>query len=223
MGSIPILNTRKVPSSKPLSMEAKADYPPKPILLSGEHVELIPIALEFLEPLCEAVQDGELWRLWYTFIPTPATMKVWIEKALNEKKEGVSLPFVVKRKIDRRIVGSTRYMNIDKDIRRLEIGTTWYSKSVQRSYVNTECKYLLLRHAFEELACRAVEFRTHRLNEQSRRAIERLGAQLDGMLRNHRMMANGTIRDTAVYSILDTEWEGVKSNLLFRLTEKVYQ
>ena len=203
-------------------MEVRSDYPPKPIVLSGEHVELLPIGMEFLQPLCEAVKDGELWKLWYTFIPTPEMMAAWIEKAIKEKDEGVSLPFVVKRKVDHKIVGSTRYMNIEKDIRRLEIGTTWYSKSVQRSFVNTECKYLLLKHAFENLSCRAVEFRTHRLNEQSRRAIERLGAQQDGILRNHRMMANGTIRDTAVYSILDTEWEGIKSNLLFRLNEKVY-
>jgi RimJ/RimL family protein N-acetyltransferase len=203
-------------------MEVRFDYPPKPIVLSGEHVELLPIGMEFLQPLCEAVKDGELWKLWYTFIPTPETMGAWIQKAMKEKEEGVSLPFVVKRKVDNKIVGSTRYMNIEKDIRRLEIGTTWYSKSVQRSFVNTECKYLLLTHSFESLSCRAVEFRTHRLNEQSRRAIERLGAQQDGILRNHRMMANGTIRDTAVYSILDTEWEGIKSNLLFKLNEKVY-
>jgi RimJ/RimL family protein N-acetyltransferase len=178
--------------------------------------------MEFLQALCEAVKDGELWKLWYTFIPTPETMEAWIQKAMKEKEEGVSLPFAVRRKVDNKIVGSTRYMNIEKDIRRLEIGTTWYSKSAQRSFVNTECKYLLLTHAFENLSCRAVEFRTHRLNEQSRRAIERLGAQQDGILRNHRMMANGTIRDTAVYSILDTEWDGIKSNLLFRLNEKVY-
>lgn len=203
-------------------MNVEFVYPPQPFVLSGERLELLPIGMEFLQPLCEAVADGELWRLWYTFIPTPDAMAMWIEKALEENRQGLSLPFVVKRKVDNRIVGSTRYMNIEKGIRRLEIGTTWYSKSAQRSFVNTECKYLLLRHAFENLACRAVEFRTHRLNEQSRRAIERLGAREDGILRNHRMMANGTIRDTAVYSILDTEWEGVKSNLLFRLNEKVY-
>jgi RimJ/RimL family protein N-acetyltransferase len=111
-------------------------------------------------------------------------------------------------------------MNIEKDIRRLEIGTTWYAKTVQRSSINTECKLLLLQHAFEDLKCVAVEFRTHRMNVQSRRAIERLGAQLDGMLRNHRTMANGTIRDTAVYSIIESEWAGVKSNLRFMLKGK---
>ena len=108
-------------------------------------------------------------------------------------------------------------MNIEKDIRRLEIGTTWYSRSVQRSAVNTECKLLLLEHAFENLNCLAVEFRTHRLNVQSRRAIERLGAQLDGVLRNHRISANGTVRDTVVYSIISNEWDSVKSNLQFML------
>ena len=198
------------------------DYPPKPIILRGEHVELIPIERQHLQPLISAASDGELWKLWYTLIPTPEDMEAWVAKSIQDAENGVSVPFVVKRKADHKIVGSTRYMNIEKEIRRFEIGSTWYAKSVQRSFVNTECKFLMLNHAFENLKCRAVEFRTHRLNEQSRRAIQRLGAQEDGILRNHRIMPNGTIRDTAVYSILDSEWASVKSNLLFRLNEKVY-
>ena len=196
------------------------NYPPGPVTLSGKHVQLLPMEMTHLTGLQEAVRDGELWRLWYTFVPTVEAMGNWISKALDEQLSGVSCPFVVVRKEDNRVIGSTRYMNIEKDIRRLEIGTTWYSKSVQRSPVNTECKLLLLEHAFENLKCLAVEFRTHRLNVQSRRAIERLGAQLDGILRNHKISANGTIRDTVVYSVIVSEWENVKSNLQFMLTEK---
>ena len=196
------------------------DYPPTPITLSGEHISLLPLEVQHLADLQEAVRDGELWKLWYTFIPTPEGMEAWINKALQEKNEGVSLPFVINRKQDNRIVGSTRYMNIEKDVRRLEIGTTWYGRSVQRSAVNTECKLLLLQHAFENLKCLAVEFRTHRFNEASRKAIMRLGAQQDGILRSHRMSSNGTIRDTVVYSIIESEWDNVKSHLNFLLYEK---
>jgi N-acetyltransferase len=198
----------------------KCDYPPKSVTLNGSHVSLLPMDIQYLEPLKEAVKDGELWKLWYTVVPKPEEMEAWIKKALKEYDDGVSVPFVISRKNDNRIVGSTRFMNIEKDTRRLEIGTTWYAKSVQRSPLNTECKLLLLQHAFEELKCLAVEFRTHRMNLQSRRAIERLGAQLDGILRNHRIATNGTIRDTVVYSIIDSEWPSVKSNLLFMLHEK---
>jgi N-acetyltransferase len=195
-------------------------YPPKPITLTGAHVQLLPLSMEHLKSLQEAVTDGALWKLWYTFIPTVEKMDDWIRTALDEQRRGVSVPFVIVRKEDSRIVGSTRYMNIESGIRRLEIGTTWYSKSVQRSPINTECKLLLLQHAFEDLKCVAVEFRTHRFNERSRRAIERLGAQLDGILRNHRYSSNGTIRDTVVYSIIEDEWPNVKSNLHFLLEDK---
>jgi RimJ/RimL family protein N-acetyltransferase len=196
------------------------NYPPSPVTLTGTHVQLLPMDKKYLSQLQEAVKDGELWRLWYTSVPTPDQMENWISKALEEQQSGVSCPFVVVRKTDNRIVGSTRYMNIEKDIHRLEIGTTWYSKSAQRSPVNSECKLLLLEHAFENLMCLAVEFRTHRLNVQSRRAIERLGAQFDGVLRNHRISANGTVRDTVVYSVIASEWENVKSNVHFMLNEK---
>ena len=135
---------------------------------------------------------------------------------MDELAKKQALPFVVKTKADNKIVGSTRYLNIEKDIRRLEIGATWYAKNVQRSGVNTDCKILLLQHAFENLHCKAVEFRTHRMNEQSRRAIERLGAVQDGILRSHRIMPDGSLRDTVVYSIIEGEWPTVKTHLLFR-------
>lgn len=198
----------------------KYHYPPGPVTLTGAHIQLSPMDIKHLEDLKIAVNDGSLWKLWYTSVPTPEEMEKWINTALREQKELVSCPFVVIRKEDNRIVGSTRYMNIEKDIRRLEIGTTWYSQSVQRSPINTECKLLLLTHAFEELECLAVEFRTHRLNVQSRRAIERLGARQDGILRNHRISSNGTIRDTVVYSIIASEWASVKSNLNYMLYDK---
>jgi RimJ/RimL family protein N-acetyltransferase len=195
-------------------------YPPAPITLNGQQVTLIPLEEEHISALAEAVKDGALWNLWYTLVPSPNSVEGWVKKAIEEKENQLSLPFVVKAIADNKIVGSTRFMNIEKDIRRLEIGSTWYSKSVQRSFVNTECKLLLLQHAFENLECKAVEFRTHRLNQPSRSAIERLGANQDGILRNHRVMPNGTIRDTVVYSILDNEWPMIKSSLLFKLSVK---
>jgi RimJ/RimL family protein N-acetyltransferase len=195
-------------------------YPPTPITLTGDGVTLLPMEMRHLVPLQEAVRDGELWNLWYTFIPTPDQMEDWIHKALQEHEQQVSMPFVIQRDVDQKIIGSTRYMNIEREIRRLEIGTTWYSKSVQRSNINTACKMLLLQHAFEDLQCFAVEFRTHRFNHASRKAIERLGAQLDGILRRHRISSDGTIRDTVVYSIINDEWPNVKSHLQFLLHEK---
>ncbi len=198
------------------------DYPPSSVTLTGSYVQLIPMDVSHLAGLQEAVKDGELWKLWYTFVPKPESMEKWIIKALHEQDQGISTPFTVALKADNRIIGSTRYMNIEPDIRRLEIGTTWYAASVQRSPVNTECKLLLLQHAFENLNCLAVEFRTHRFNEPSRRAISRLGAQQDGILRNHRISSDGTIRDTVVYSIIQNEWPSVKSNLLFMLRDKYH-
>ncbi|TGN10623.1 GNAT family N-acetyltransferase [Leptospira ilyithenensis] len=195
-----------------------APYPPAPVTLIGKYVELHPLRKEHTTFLEEAVADGKLWELWFTSVPTPANMGKWIEKANEEEYEGVSLPFVVKRKSDGKFVGSTRFMNIEKDVRRLEIGHTWYSKSAQKTEVNTECKLLLLDHAFENLKCIAVELRTHIFNVESRKAIQKLGAKEDGILRNHRIMPNGTIRDTVVYSIIETEWPTVKTNLQYRLS-----
>lgn len=180
-------------------------------------MELVPLSIEYLQPLIEAASDGELCNLWFTLVPTPEKFRDTIVNILEEEKIGKSLGFVVIQKNTNRVVGFTRYMNIEKNVRRLEIGSTWYSQSVQRTGINTECKLLLLGHAFENLKCIAVEFRTHRLNEKSRRAIERLGAIQDGILRNHLIMPDGTLRDTVVYSILDREWPTIKKHLEFKL------
>ena len=186
------------------------------LALKGTHAELVPLSLEHLTGLQDATRDGELWKLWYTAVPSPEGMAAEIERRLGLQAKGSMLPFTV-LDADGRIAGMTTYMNVDATHRRVEIGSTWYARRVQRSALNTECKLLLLSHAFEALDCIAVEFRTHRLNTQSRRAIERLGAQLDGMLRSHQLSANGSLRDTAVYSIVAAEWPTVRAHLRFQL------
>ena len=185
----------------------------KPLTLIGQHVRLEPLALSHLTGLQEAVADGELWRLWYTAIPTPAAMASEIQRRLDLQSSGSMLPFAVIHLPDERMAGMTTYMHIDRSNRRLEIGSTWYRQSLQRTALNTECKRMLLGHAFEELNCIAVEFRTHWHNTASRRAIERLGAKLDGVLRSHQIAANGSLRDTCVYSIVASEWPAVKAHL----------
>ena len=189
---------------------------PEPITLSGRHARLVPLTVEHTEPLSQAARDGELWRLWYTAVPSPESMATEIERRLLLQTAGSMLPFTVLDAAGTP-VGMTTYMNIDATHRRVEIGSTWYAASVQRSPLNTECKLLLLGHAFDELECIAVEFRTHRFNQQSRRGIERLGAQLDGILRNHQRAANGTLRDTCVYSITADEWPTVQTHLRWQL------
>lgn len=189
----------------------------QPFTLSGSHVSLEPLSQRHCSDLIEAVSDGELWRLWYTTVAEPEEMSSDIDNRLARQTEGTMLPFAVIDKATGRAVGSTTYLNMDGDTRRVEIGATWYRKSVQRSPVNTECKLLLLAHAFEQLNCVAVEFRTNFFNLQSRRAIERLGAKLDGVLRNHSVNKNGTLRDTCVYSIIPGEWPTVKGHLAFQL------
>jgi N-acetyltransferase len=189
---------------------------PDPVTLAAAHATLLPLAREHHDALCAATQDGELWRLWYTAVPSPAGMAAEIERRLALQLKGSMLPFTVFDGAGR-VVGMSTYMNIDAQHRRLEIGSTWTAKSAQRGPLNTQCKRLLLGHAFEALACIAVEFRTHRLNTQSRRAIERLGAQLDGVLRAHQLAADGTLRDTAVYSITAAEWPTVRSHLDWQL------
>ena len=186
------------------------------VTLRGEHVTLEPLRAEHAPALAEAVRDGELWKLWYTSIPTPEGMQAEIERRLDLQGKGQMLPFAV---LDAAgvPVGMTTYMNIDATHRRVEIGSTWYAARVQRTALNTECKLMLLTHAFETLQCIAVEFRTHRFNTASRRAIERLGAQLDGILRAHQRTANGSLRDTAVYSIVGAEWPTVKAHLQWQL------
>ncbi len=182
--------------------------------LEGQFVTLAPLSLAHESDLIEAVLDGNLYELWYTTIPKPKDMTAEIKRRLALD---TMLPFAVLDKTTGKAVGMTSYMNIDHANRRLEIGSTWYRKSVQRTPLNTECKLLLLQHAFERLDCIAVEFRTHCMNQQSRKAIERLGAKLDGILRAHMIMPNGSIRDTAAYSIIRSEWPAVKAGLEHRL------
>lgn len=183
----------------------------------GNFVSVVPLTMEHHDDLVDAAGDGDLHRLWYTKIPAPENVGAEIERRLGLRAAGSMLPFAIVEKASGRAVGMTTYMNIEAANRRLEIGSTWYRQSVQRSPLNTECKLLLLQHAFEVLDCICVEFRTHFMNLQSRRAIERLGAKLDGVLRSNMIMANGTIRDTAVYSIIASEWPSVKANLTWQL------
>jgi RimJ/RimL family protein N-acetyltransferase len=185
----------------------------EPVTLAGDHAVLEPMTREHVPALREACADGELWQLWYTSVPRPEAMAAYVETALASRDEGKAMPFVVRERASGGIVGSTRYMNVDATNRRLEIGTTWYARRVQRTAVNTECKRLLLAHAFEQLHCIAVEFRTSWFNHASQRAIERLGAKRDGVLRSHMLHADGTLRDTVVYSIVAAEWPGVRSHL----------
>jgi RimJ/RimL family protein N-acetyltransferase len=190
------------------------------IEVHGNLVHIKTLSLEHIEDLTEAVKDGELWNLWYTSAPKPENVKSYVETALTEFQNDKSLPFVIIRKIDNKIIGTTRFMNADSKNKRLEIGTTWYSKSTQRTGINTECKYLLLEYAFEKLECIAVEFRTHIHNNQSRNSIARLGARQDGILRNHSVDRTGCLRDTVVFSILNSEWNTVKNALGFKMNKK---
>src|SRR3984885_579257 len=189
---------------------------PEPVSLSGPHAQLKPLSHDHCDGLTEAVKDGELWKLWYTFIPKAEAMGKEIDRRLALQASGAMLPWTV-FDADGQIAGMTTYMNVDAANRRVEIGSTWDAKRVQRSGLNTQCKLLLLQHAFEKLDCIAVEFRTHFFNQQSRRAIERLGAKLDGILRSHQRAGNGTLRDTAVYSITQAEWPTVKAHLGWQL------
>lgn len=192
-----------------------------PVTLANAHVRLEPLSAAHHDDLVAAVRDGELWKLWFTFIPRPEDMAQEIERRLGLHAAGSMLPFAVVSLAEGpwqgRAVGMSTYMNIDAANRRVEIGSTWYRQSVQRSALNTACKRLLLGHAFEALDCIAVEFRTHFFNQASRRAIERLGAQLDGVLRSHQIVqhpaARGTLRDTCVYSITAAEWPTVRAHL----------
>jgi RimJ/RimL family protein N-acetyltransferase len=194
---------------------------PDPITLEAPHAALRPLAAEHHDGLVAAARDGELWKLWYTSVPAPEGMAREIQRRLALQAAGSMLPFTVFDASSNggRIAGMTTFMNIDAANRRVEIGSTWYAAATQRTALNTQCKRLLLAHAFEALGCIAVEFRTHRLNVQSRRAIERLGAQLDGILRAHMVMANGTLRDTAVYSITAADWPTVKAHLDWQLAK----
>ena len=197
----------------------------EPITLTGQHVVLEPLGHAHLDRLVEAARDGELWKLWYTSVPTPEGMAAEIDRRLALQEQGSMLPFTT-RLIDPatggpgRVIGMTTYMNIDAATPRVEIGSTWNAASSHGSGSNPDSKLLLLRHAFETLGCPAVEFRTHWLNHQSREAIARLGAKQDGVLRNHSRTADGTLRDTVVFSILEHEWPMVRSGLEFRLAKQ---
>lgn len=190
----------------------------QPVELSGRWASLVPLVTEHAGALAEAVQEGELWKLWYTAVPSPERMAAEIERRLGLQAAGSMLPFTV-LDTEGTPVGMTTYMNVDAVHQRVEIGSTWLARRVQRGPLNTECKRMLLAHAFEQLDCIAVEFRTHRLNTQSRRAIERLGAQLDGILRSHQRTADGALRDTAVYSITAAEWPTVRNHLDWQLAK----
>ena len=185
----------------------------EPVTLAGKTVTLEPLSEKHHNGLVEAARDGELWNLWYTTIPDPAGMMAEIERRLELQARGSMLPFTVVEKSTGRVAGMTTYMHIDAENRRLEIGSTWLRKGVQRTAVNTECKRLLLSYAFDSLGCIAVEFRTSCANAQSRAAIERLGAKLDGILRSHALHRNGTLRDTVVYSITAAEWPQIERRL----------
>jgi len=191
----------------------------EPIRLAGTHVVLEPLAEGHATGLKAAAADGALWTLWYTGVPAPERTAAWIDAALEMRDKAGALPFVIREAETDAIVGSTRYCNVDSANRRLEIGHTWHAKRVQRTAVNTEAKLLLLTHAFEALACIAVEFRTHFFNFASRAAIARLGAKQDGILRSHQVMPDGSLRDTVVFSIVAAEWPAVRRNLVWRLEQ----
>lgn len=193
-----------------------APWPPQAVTLQGEFVRLEPMSTAHAGGLRDAITDGALHTLWYTIVPPPESLDAWIATSLKAREAGTALPFVVRRLRDERIVGSTRFMNVEPAQRRLEIGTTFYSASVQRSALNTECKRLMLMHAFDTLQCLAVEFRTHWFNHRSREAIARLGAKQDGVLRNHQRLPDGSLRDTVVFSIIDSEWPAVRRHLQVR-------
>jgi N-acetyltransferase len=189
-----------------------------PVTFRGQHALLEPLAPAHEREAIEAVNDGELWKLWYTSIPAPDRMRAEIERRLGLRDKGSMLPFAV-RDAAGRFAGMTTYMNIDAPNRRVEIGSTWYRRSAQRTPLNTECKLMLLRHAFQTLDCIAVEFRTHWMNQQSRVAIARLGAKQDGVLRSHQIAPDGSLRDTVVFSIVASEWPAVKMHLQHQLAK----
>ena len=189
----------------------------EPITLTGTKVIVEPLSLEHADGMSAAVKDGELWNLWYTTIPSPEKVEEYIKIALGMRENSGAMPFIVRDRESNTIIGCTRYFNVDEANQRLEIGYTWYSESYQRTAVNTECKFLLLTHAFEKLDAIAVEFRTHWHNHKSRAAIARLGAKQGGVLRNHIKSPDGIYRDTVVFSIINLEWPAVKQSLLFKL------
>jgi len=189
----------------------------EPVHLVGELARLDPLRLEDTDGLTEAVRDGRLWELWYTSIPAPEHVQGDVERRLSEQRTGTVLPFTVRRTDSGAVVGMTTFLNADAATPRVEIGSTWLARSAQGTGVNAECKLLLLAHAFDVLGCVAVEFRTHWHNHASRAAIARLGAKQDGVLRSHRRLPDGTLRDTVVFSVIESEWPAVRSGLRHRV------
>jgi RimJ/RimL family protein N-acetyltransferase len=183
------------------------------ISLEGKKVRLEPLKTSHKNGLLAAASDGALWEIWYTSVPSAQTIDDYIAAALLQKQKGLEYPFVVINKESNSIIGCTRYYGATPQHRRLEIGYTWYAQKYQRTGVNTECKYLLLSHAFNHMNCIAVQFMTDWHNEKSRAAIARIGATQDGILRHHRINSDGSYRDSVVFSITDTEWRGVKKAL----------
>jgi len=190
------------------------------VTLSDDVAALVPLSHDHRADLAEAADDGQLWRHWYTTVPKPEDVTAEIDRRLALREAGSMNPFAIVDKASGKAVGMTTFMNIDAQQNRVEIGSTWYRQSVQRTGLNTRCKYLMLRHAFENWDCIAVEFRTHFFNRQSRAAIERLGAKLDGILRNHSRTADGAFRDACIYSILPHEWPAVKTHLSYQMDRK---
>ena len=188
-----------------------------PVTLEGQHTRLEPLSLVYHKALIAAADDGELWNSTVTLVPNRDTMTGYIEAALTAQARGSELPFVIISKSSGKVVGTTRFYEIDRNDRRLAIGYTWLSVSAQRTAVNTEAKLLLLTHAFEFWKFNRVEFITDVLNQQSRRAILRLGAKEEGILRSHMVMPNGRIRDSVCFSIIADEWPEVKADLMARL------
>lgn len=188
-----------------------------PVTLVGEHVVLEPLRPDHHDGLVAAASDGALWELWYTSVPTPDAMAAEIERRLDLQRAGTMVPFTARRAGDGTVVGMTTFMDVDLSVPRVEIGSTWNAASAQRTGTNTESKLLLMTRAFETVGCEVVELRTHWLNRQSRAAIERLGARYDGRLRAHRRMADGSLRDTVVYSVVAAEWPAVRAGLRHRL------
>jgi RimJ/RimL family protein N-acetyltransferase len=191
-----------------------------PVTLEGRHARLEPLAKAHLAGLVQVGLDEELWRWIATPVRTAEEMEAYIETALQEQERGVSLPFAILEKATGRAIGSTRYGNIDRTHHRVEIGWTWVAREWQRTAVNTETKYLLLRHAFETLGCIRVELKTDSLNEKSRAAILRIGAKEEGTFRSHMITASGRIRHTVYFSIVEADWPAVKERLLSKLNSR---
>ena len=189
----------------------------RPTTLDGNGIRLEPLAAEHASGLREAASDGNLWELWFTAVPEPDKVDAYIEAALEGMRAGHMLPWVVRELSTGRIVGSTRYHDIVPAVDRVEIGYTWYAKSWQRTHVNTTCKLLLFQHAFEAVGCQVVGLRTDNFNFASQRAIERLGARKDGVIRHHQARRDGTVRDSVMFSVLAAEWPDVKRHLQLRL------